>query len=297
MSSGPGIAVPGSNVPASSLVGPGGAQGIQGPIAVSKNAGNEAVLGTDGLLYVPYGNAQDFGDLVAPSSPTVYDDEFTAATLDPKWTVSGVVAGVTCQPQPPTYLAQIINYQGAGTTSLGVSALQNLTAPALSTSWLFQFKLRWNMMPQQIGVASSNTYQQWWIGFAKTTATTKGFWLYGTAANFQGAAGTQYFMYPMQLQLARGVGAGVNLNITSMMSTGVDLRVQMGVQGANLVCNVSVDGYTWVTIYSEAYSTGTTFAGLVPNQLQIGYGNGGGGANALLGSGYAAWDYVRCLHL
>jgi hypothetical protein len=51
-----GQAVPGTSVPSSSLVTPGGAQGvqgIQGPTAVSANAGNQATLGTDNLIYVP----------------------------------------------------------------------------------------------------------------------------------------------------------------------------------------------------------------------------------------------------
>lgn|SRR5215469_143232 len=51
-----GAAVPGTSVPASSLVTPAGAQGIQGiqgPTAVSANSGNQATLGTDSLIYVP----------------------------------------------------------------------------------------------------------------------------------------------------------------------------------------------------------------------------------------------------
>jgi hypothetical protein len=53
------VAVPGTSVPSSSLVTPGGAQGtqgIQGPIgpnAVSTDAGNIATLGSDNLLLVP----------------------------------------------------------------------------------------------------------------------------------------------------------------------------------------------------------------------------------------------------
>jgi hypothetical protein len=53
------VAVPGTNVPSSALVTPGGAQGTQGiqgapgPIAVSTDAGNIATLGTDSKILVP----------------------------------------------------------------------------------------------------------------------------------------------------------------------------------------------------------------------------------------------------
>jgi hypothetical protein len=54
--SAPGTALPGTVVPASSGVSPGGAQGIQGiqgPNKVSTDAGNQATLGSDNLVYVP----------------------------------------------------------------------------------------------------------------------------------------------------------------------------------------------------------------------------------------------------
>jgi hypothetical protein len=47
------IAVPGTVVPSGSLTTPGGAQGVQGPTAVSTDAGNIATLGSDSLILVP----------------------------------------------------------------------------------------------------------------------------------------------------------------------------------------------------------------------------------------------------
>lgn len=47
------IAVPGTVVPSGSLTTPGGAQGVQGPSAVSTDASNLAVLGSDSLIFVP----------------------------------------------------------------------------------------------------------------------------------------------------------------------------------------------------------------------------------------------------
>jgi len=47
------IAVPGTVVPASSGVSPGGAQGLTGPVQVSADTGNIAQLGSDGLVLVP----------------------------------------------------------------------------------------------------------------------------------------------------------------------------------------------------------------------------------------------------
>ena len=49
----PGIAVPGAVVPSGSQASPAGPQGIQGPTAVSTDAGNLAVLGSDNLVSVP----------------------------------------------------------------------------------------------------------------------------------------------------------------------------------------------------------------------------------------------------
>lgn len=294
---------PGSGV---SLVGPQGtpgatgSQGIPGPTSVSTDANNYAVLGSDHLLYVPIpsGSTADFGDLVAPSSPTVYDDEFTAGTLNSKWTVSNTGPAITCLLQPPTYLTQTLTYQGTGTTNYGSSAKQNLTAPVLSTSFMFQFKVRWSLFPYITGAATTSTYIEFEIGLTKTTATTKGFWLYGQAQCYEGTAGTQQIMSPLQIQFVRGVNAGTGLLALTNIAGGLDLRVQMGVNASgNLVCNLSMDGYNWVTVYSENFASGPTFTGLVPNLLTLGFDNGGGGTNAGYGSGYVAWDYVRCLHL
>jgi hypothetical protein len=49
----PGIAIPGSVVAIGSQASPAGAQGIQGPTAVSADAGNIATLGSDSLVLVP----------------------------------------------------------------------------------------------------------------------------------------------------------------------------------------------------------------------------------------------------
>jgi hypothetical protein len=47
------IAVPGTVVPIGAAISPGGASGLTGPNVVSAQAGNQAVLGTDNLIYVP----------------------------------------------------------------------------------------------------------------------------------------------------------------------------------------------------------------------------------------------------
>jgi hypothetical protein len=68
------IAIPGTNVPSSSLVTPGGAQGvqgIQGPSAVSANAPNLAKLGTDNLILVPPPLSADAGNLIRLGSDSL----------------------------------------------------------------------------------------------------------------------------------------------------------------------------------------------------------------------------------
>jgi len=69
-----GGAVPGTSVPASSLVTPGGAQGVAGPTSVSSDAGNLATFGTDNKIYVPGALATSTAKgLVGPLSGNVGD--------------------------------------------------------------------------------------------------------------------------------------------------------------------------------------------------------------------------------
>jgi hypothetical protein len=67
----PNVAVPGTVVPSGSLTSPGGAtgiQGIQGPTAVSANAGNLAQLGTDNLILVPQNTVQGLNHYYGPDT-------------------------------------------------------------------------------------------------------------------------------------------------------------------------------------------------------------------------------------
>lgn len=267
--------------------GPTGAQGPAGPTAVSVDPNNSAKLGSDSLIWVPSYPTNDFGDLVAPASPTVYDDEFTSSVISGKWTISGTGTGITCAQVAPTYL-QMANAYNAGVVA--IAAKQNLSG--LSASWMFQFKLRFMSMPQSMPTANSESYLEAQIGLTATSPASKGFWLslLATSALLTGGLTTD----SLSLNLARGIGGATSLTSMAYNASGLDIRIQIGVMGGNLVCNVSNDGYNWVQVYYEAYS-GTTFAGNPPQLLILQYDDNAtaNGHNA----GYVAWDYVRCLHL
>lgn len=239
---------------------------------------------------------RNYGDIIAPASPTVYDDEFPivggVTTPNAKWSISGTATNASCNLVSPNFLQQAIAFGATG--QISIKAQQALTNPVLSTSWLFQFKLRFILSCFQVTAANTGTALEWAIGITKTTATTKGFWLFGNTTYNLGATGTQPVQW-FSLTVWRGQAGNTQLNACSAVVTGEDLRVQMGVQATNLVCNVSNDGYNWVNLYSEPYATGTTFVGLIPTQLtlQLDNQNTANTSNA----GFVAWDYCRCLHL
>jgi microcystin-dependent protein len=78
------IAVPGTVVPSGSLTTPGGAQGVQGPTAVSADAGNIATLGSDSLIFVPNavptGTVVDFAGSTAPANWHLCDGSSQSTT-------------------------------------------------------------------------------------------------------------------------------------------------------------------------------------------------------------------------
>lgn len=227
----------------------------------------------------------DYGDLIAPVFPISgyngqFDDEFTAGSLNAKWTVTGARTNVTAQTQAPSYLQMAFQYASGASVLLQVTeTLQSITA-----GFLFQAKVRFIMLPASAATAGADYVVE--TGFVLAAAGHAfGVYIGGYTIGF--AAGPA-----MQLNLScfRGVAQGIPLTSTMAMMSGMDLRIRMGMVGANLVCQISNDAYNWVTIYREVFSTGPTFGGVYPTGLYFELDNGSSGGGS---AGISCWDYVR----
>lgn len=64
------FAAAGISIPSGALVTPGGPQGLAGPTAASTDAGNQAVLGSDGKIFVPPIPPATIWDYGGPNAPT-----------------------------------------------------------------------------------------------------------------------------------------------------------------------------------------------------------------------------------
>lgn len=232
---------------------------------------------------------QDYGDYAAPASPSAYNDEFIGTLNTTQWTPSGTGTGATIQNVAPSY-CQFQVTQGASTTATTLK----LTETIVSTStFMWQTKVRFMLNPVSLTAAGS-TYAE--IAFVlKNTTASKGFGIFLVAQSFF-SAGTGGINYPIQLSCNRGNALATANTSTSLLITGSDLRMRMGISGANLVAQISQDGYNWMTIWSEVFSTGNSLGGSLPNQLYLQMDNAGSLAgNFAGGSMMSSWDYVRMM--
>src|SRR5215467_4556604 len=146
----PGIAVPGTVIPSGVLVTPGGPQGItglqgpSGPNAVSADAGNQAKLGSDSLIYVP-GGINGFISKTAAYTLTLADRNKYIVCSNGSWTltlpaaqvgltfnlrndqgISGTTGTITVQPAAGTI---------DNTTSLALLPAQDCLIVCDGTNW------------------------------------------------------------------------------------------------------------------------------------------------------------------
>jgi hypothetical protein len=267
---------------------PGGSDPIG--LASSSQAGLLSELNGQPTYYVGGDNAvhplpgnSDYGDLVPPSSPSVYNDEFTSTTINPQWTVSGVSGARFCQMVQPTYL-QMGTPQGQG----GVVDIALSETVSTAANWLFQFKQRLVLMPAETGTDNASSYLE--SGILLQASTNKAISVFITAQAYQGSSPAQVYYYT-SISVYRGAAEAVELVANQLMFTGLDVRIQIGQVGSQLVVNVSNDAWNWVTVWAENYNTGNSFTGQFPVLLQLSFDNSStpNSANA----GYVAWDYVR----
>jgi hypothetical protein len=223
------------------------------------------------------------GDLIAPATPTAYDDEFTSTSLNAQWTASGTVPGALIKMVAPTFVQFSNAYGVTGAVSLKITE-----AILCAANFMFQFKLRFALVPNQPTANGVYAYQDLSIILSIPGSHALGFYL--TAYGIQDSGGSQSLL--PELSVWKGSNQGTPLLQNYLWMSGLDLRVQIGNVGSNIVVNISNDGLNWVQVYSEPFvGSGTSFNGAYPTQLALGYDNNGvsNPANA----GYAAFDYVR----
>jgi hypothetical protein len=223
------------------------------------------------------------GDLIAPASPSIYNDEFTSATLNsPQWTQAGAAAGAVIQMVAPSFVQLSNAYGVTGHVSLTISE-----AIICAANFLFQFKLRFVLAPNAPATAGVGAYQETSIQLSIPGSHAIGLFL--TSQGYANSAGGLF--YP-NLGVYKGTALTTNILNSYLWMSGLDLRVQIGNVGPNIVINVSNDALNWVQIYSEPFvGSGTSFNGAFPTNLTLGYDNGATSNNT--NAGYAAFDYVR----
>ena len=158
-------AVPSITLDVDDMVGDSGSGGVEGlvPAPAAGDAAASKFLKADGSWAVPSGGGSTVGVWMPdapPASPSVYDDEFTAGTLDAKWsefdpgsvitvamdttrkmvvltdaTGSGAIAGIV-QPLPNAELALYMRWHGDGAAGSPSPAFI-LTQGLISTSDVF----------------------------------------------------------------------------------------------------------------------------------------------------------------
>ena len=262
-----------------------GAQGVPGPSAVSADPNNAARLGSDSLIWVP---AYADGDLVAPASPSTYNDEFTSSTIAGKWTLSGATTGKTIQQQAPTWLQMAINYSYTGVATL--AAQETIVS---SASFMWQTKVRFLFSPYANDGASTDLFAE--VAFLlRSVAANKAIGVYLTAEAYTPSTGlVDYF--PLTLSVYSGPSQGTLEADQMFVPTGLDLRLRIGIQGTSLVVQISNDAYNWLTVYSETFSSGPSLNGNLPDTLILQTDNKGSSGGLSNGAQLAAWDYVRMM--
>src|SRR5438132_14165356 len=150
----PGIAVPGAVVPSGSQASPAGPQGIQGPTAVSTDAGNLAVLGSDNLVSVPTSaiTAVRLRSFNAIGNPTFEVDQRSAGVSTATLPASAGGWGIDrWNPFMTSAVTARASYQQIAT---------NVALPG--TNFLVTFKiLRWTLTTAQASLGAFDQLAIW----------------------------------------------------------------------------------------------------------------------------------------
>jgi len=230
---------------------------------------------------------QDYGDYAAPASPSAYNDEFIGTLNTTQWTTSGTGTGATIQNVAPSY-CQMALIQGASTS---VTTLKLTETIVSSGTFMWQTKVRFMLSPVAIAVSGS-TYAE--VAFVlKNTTASKAIGIFLVAQVF---FATNQYSYPITIGVNRGNTLATANTSCMLVNTGSDIRMRIGIISSNLVCQISMDGYNWMQIWSEVYSSGNSLAGNAPNQLYLQTDNASSSSGSIAGGAFlSAWDYVRMM--
>jgi hypothetical protein len=135
-------AVPGTAIPSGSLISPGGGQGPQGITAVSADAGNLAVLGSDNLISVPTSNVQ----------PVIWSQRLRSynAVGNPTFEVDQRNAGAALtNPANQTFLQDRWIIEKIGTMTADSGGINGGTVLVPGTSFQISNSFRWLKLTAQ----------------------------------------------------------------------------------------------------------------------------------------------------
>jgi len=252
-------------------------------------------VGGDNHVHPLPGATSDYGDLQAPLSPSVYDDEFTGTSLSSKWTPSNS-AGTTTGLLQPTYYQMVQPFGTTGHTKIQLSQAFGTGAnPPLAAGFQFQFKFRFQMNPYAPATAGNSNYLDVHLGLTFSTTRSIGFLI--EAQTFyppSGIAASLYFLTAWATNGPStniGIGGGPINNGQQFVMTGLDLRVKIGLFGGNLQIWLSNDGWNWTLFYTEIFNGGPSLNNNYPDHMILDFDNAN--SNQANSSGYVAWDYVR----
>jgi hypothetical protein len=180
------------------------------------------------------------------------------------------------------------SYTGLATLSVTETILS-------SSTFMWQTKVRFILAPFSGANPSTSFFAQ--AGFIlkniPTTGTTKAIGVYLLAQITTGASGPQGY-YPLSLVVNSGANLTSNRGYQLLALTGIDIRLRIGIQGSNLVVQISNDAYNWLTAYSETFQSGPSLNGSTPNTLVLETDNLGS-YSPVNAAQLAAWDYVRMM--
>jgi len=179
-----------------------------------------------------------------PASPTTYDDEFDAATLNARWTNSAA-ANFTAS---FGHSSIILNstYPGSG------SPLQYIYQTVPAQPWQFTAKLAWNF-----GGAPATAFVLSGLVLVES-ATGKCEWI----GDYFGGAGASAINVQHQIRVCHGTVSGtistIDFDFLTWMMPAMVRYYQVGLSGTTLTWSTSIDGIHYGTALGHAVTTNFT---------------------------------------
>lgn len=244
-----------------------------------ENANNAGQAGGNALGIIPCYNAllaevQAIENLILdspPSSVGPYDDEFNESAISSQWTLSSIPSNCSIGLVGPTWL---------GMTAFGSAATLTATETIVTAAnFMFQFRCKFLGFMPITASSAPNAFCGLFTGSTRSFGLQIGF-------NPNGAT------WVPGITLVNG-GSPIyssTIHVLASSASISDIRIRIGEVSGNLICQISFDGATWLTIYSESFTGGgTSFNGNFPTSLQLGLAHAG----SAIASSMVSWDYVR----